>query len=398
MIKRTILALLFLCNSAFCIAQSVHFEPNLELAFQKAKQENKPVFIEYYNENCSVCKTLEPFFKNKEVSEFYNKNFINYKLNTENIKNEDRLFMDNTKLKPESVPSFFFFDSDKNFIHHSGTKPDSEYLIKIGKTALNPEQRSGSLSTKYNSGDRSVRTLYAYSNLMQLYRKDSLVNKIADDLFEAFPKQNLGSQTSYIIIKNSVFTIENGFFDYWINHIDDLKGFEKGKKAGNEIKVLENILFRSINSEEKKKWDLKKIRSVKEMILKTGLSDNPDTFFWQQESALLIKDKQEKEALELFHKIMKNEGENTTSALYITNYYLNLLNSKSNLSPIKTWIDILYQRNNSVIEKADLLYTNLLYHKIRKDKKEVKKLEKEAKEFYKNNSIDLSKLNILLKS
>jgi thiol-disulfide isomerase/thioredoxin len=387
---------IFLFSIGFCRAQNVIFEPSLKTAFEKAKQENKLVFVEYYNEKCPVCQKLEPVFRESELSRFYNEHFINYKLNTENIKKEDSLFILNTGLKFESVPYFLFFDDHQNFVHYSGTKPDVEYLVTAGKTALDPNERTGELATKYNAGDRSIKTLYAFSNLLQLYKNDSLRTIIADELFSVFPQKELGTEKSYIITKNCVTTIENGFFMYWINHIKEFEEFEKNAKTVHKTNVLGDILLKSINSDQRKNWDLQKIKAVKKMILETELSKDPNAFFWEQEARLLVKEDHSKDALDLFLRIIVNDSDNITTATYVINYYLNILEHSSDLKIIKTWIDKLSGKNMNNAEKGALMYCNILFYKKIKDKKKAKELGSSAILFYKDNNLDAARLNLLL--
>ena len=394
--KALIFTIAFLSTLASCSAKGVKFEPSLAAAFEKAKRENKLVFVEYFSSTCPHCKKIEPYFSNDTVGAFYNENFINYKLDNEKVKKEDSLFMIERNLTFESVPFFLFFDRDKNLMHYSAVKPLAANLVDIGKTALNPAERTASLSSKYNSGDRSIKTLYAYSNLVQLYKKDSLVNVIADQLFEVFPEKTLGSQKSYLIMKNAVKSIENGFFKYWIDHIPEMKGFETGAHAGKEINTLERILRRSIYGDESKNWDLAKVSQVKEMILRTKLSEDPNEFLWEKESTLLVKENKINEAFSIFNHMIKKENENVSSAAYVIDHFINLLNEKPKLESLKSWIDNLSKRKLEPEEKGDLLYTHILFYKKMQDAKMVKQMSQQALQFYKANNIDTAKLNALI--
>lgn len=372
-------------------AQGVRFESGLATALEKAKKENKPLFIEYYNENCTVCKTLDPVFEDPGMGDFYNTNFVNYRINTQNIKKEDSLYIAQSKLKLESVPYFLFFDTDNNLIHCSGAKADAGYLINtVGKTALDPVERTANLAKKYVSGDKSIRTLYAYSTLVQLYKDDRMTNRIANDLYDVFPKDQLATQKSYTILKNCVFSIDNGFFTYWVNNTDKLKGFETGSKAGNEIKVLQDILLKTINSDAKNSWNLAKIKSVKELIEKTGLSTNPDAYVWQQEAAVLVKDSRETEALALFNKMIKNET--IAGATYIINQFLDIVKEKNSIAAIKSKIDALHNLAKDNDDIADLFYTELRYLKKINNQDAFKKLLEKATTFYKTNQMDMARL------
>jgi thiol-disulfide isomerase/thioredoxin len=394
--KLLIINIIFLFSIDICTAQTVNFESSLKTAFEKAKHENKLVFVEYYNEECPVCQKLEPVFRDSALSKFYNEHFINYKLNTENIKKEDSLFILGTGLKFESVPYFLFFDEHQNFVHYSGTKQDIEYLVTAGKTALDPKERTAELANKYKAGDRSIRTLYAYSNLLQLYKDDSLRTIIADELFRVFPEKELGTQKSYVITKNCVASIENGFFIYWIKHIDEFKGFEKKANTSHPTNVLGDILLKSINGDQRKSWDLQKINAVKKMIMETELSKNPNAFFWEQESMLLVKDNRSNEALDLFRQVIVNDSDNITAAVYVINYYLNILAYNPDLKIIKTWIDKLSAKKMSNADKGSLMYCSILFYKKIKDKKMAKEIGQSALLFYKDNNIDATMLNELL--
>jgi hypothetical protein len=395
---RSFYILQFLLSCSFFVAaQSVHFEPSLQIAFEKAAQQNKLVFVEYYNADCPICKKLEPVFNDSTLSKFYNEHFINYKLNTENIKKEDSLFITQTGLKFESVPWFLFFDTDKNLVHYAGTKPDVTYLNNIGTTALNTEERSAALAGKYAAGDRSIKTLYAYSNLLQLYKNDSLRTILADQLFSVFPKDQLGTEKSYIITKNAVTNIDNGFFLYWINHTGDLKVLEQNAASAHPVNVLGNIILKSINSAERKNWGLQKIKAVKEMIVKSGLGNDPDAFFWEQEAALLVKEQRTAEASQLFKQQIAADSSDINTSAYTINYFLYILTDKSNLNTIKSFIDKLSLKKVTPEEKGKLLYSNILFYKQSGDIATARKLGLQATTFYKANKLDSQALGELLK-
>jgi len=277
--KQTVL-LCFLCSAFFATAQHLQFENNLSTAFEKAKLECKPVFIEYYNSDCPVCiKVSKLFDSNEKLASFYSKSFVNYRIDTHEMSKSDSLFIVNTKLSFTSVPYFLFFDSNESLLHVSAINVDADALISTGVAALNPNERSNGLANKYRKGDRSIKTLYAYSQLAQLYNNDSLTTVLADDLYKSFSKNDLGNKKSYTITKTCVNSIENGFFKFLIKNIDKLDGLESEKQKGEGKQILGEIVRKSIFSKERKNWNQKKIAEVKKYILLTELSKNPDAFF-----------------------------------------------------------------------------------------------------------------------
>jgi len=275
------------CFSVSIFAQ-IKFESSLDSAFILAKQQNKIVFIEYFNADCPHCKQLEPLLKDTLLARFYNVNFINYRIDTKNFKAGEDSFILKSELKINSVPGFLFFFKDKKFCHFSSTKQDIQFLISVAKNALNPSERAAGLEDKYSKGDRSIKTLFAYSNLLELYGKDSVRNVVANDLYEAFPKRDLGNKKSYIITKTCVSQIANGFFKYWYAHRAEMKDFETGIRKGSELSMLQNIADKSFASNEKNSWNLMQIEEAKEIFRNLKLDGNCNLYFWERETELLI--------------------------------------------------------------------------------------------------------------
>lgn len=276
--KRLLLFLLFIVTLGNA---QVVFEPSLSEAFKKAKEQNKPVFIEYYNSECSVCKRLGDLLKNDSlVYTYYNKKFINYAMNTnDSLSVENKLFIANANLHFESVPVLLYFDKNKNFLHHTGVNTDAASIVNEGKKATLSDYNSSGLKAKYDAGDRSVRTLYAYADFLIVTKNEKLLNKVTQELFNSFKEEELLTKKSYIVLKQVVHTTENGFFQFWMNHLDDLKGFESGYKEGTEKEVLTQIVLKELSDPLIKKWDDKKKETFKKYILDLKITDNPNVYF-----------------------------------------------------------------------------------------------------------------------
>ena len=278
--KRAFFYILFLILSGTISAQVV-FEPSLKEAFKKAKVQNKIVFIEYYNSDCPVCKRLGDLLKNDSlVAAYYNKNFINYAMDTNGkLAEEDNKFITEANLHFDSVPVLLFFDSNQQFLHHSGVNVDSEHIINEGKKAKHPDFRTSSLKSKYEKGDRTVRTLYAFCDFLLVHKEETMLKKVSQELFDAFKKEELSTIKSYIVLKQVVISTENGFFQYWINNLDKLKDFETGYSAETEKLHLEKIVLKELNDPTIKNWESVKKDKYKEYILKLKITDNPNVYF-----------------------------------------------------------------------------------------------------------------------
>jgi len=277
---KNLFSFLFFAFSLLSFGQEIQFEKTLNQAFTKAKQQNKPVFIEYYSPSCPVCKKVAVVLKDPKVVDYYNKNFINYALNIDNgMTKEEENFMKSSGLHLDGVPVFLFFDANKNYLHHSSVKADANTIMEIGRISLHPNLRNAALAEKYQKGDRTIKTLYAYADLLLTYQDFEKQKEVADALYDVFPKADLSTQKSYIVLKNVVNSIENGFFLHWIRNLNDLKGLETGTKAGTEKDVLERILLKELSKPERKSWPKPKKDAVKKMIVDLGLTSNPEVYF-----------------------------------------------------------------------------------------------------------------------
>ena len=116
-------------------AQNINFfEGTLAEAKAKAKYENKPLFVDIYAVWCIHCKKLDKkVFTQAAVSDYFNANFINFKMDAE--KGEGIQFVKDNKIK--AYPTLLFFDADgKTLLKNTGAV-SSEKLLSKAKTALN---------------------------------------------------------------------------------------------------------------------------------------------------------------------------------------------------------------------------------------------------------------------
>ncbi len=271
---------LLLVASAVSYSQVV-FEKSLSEAFKKAKQQNKPVFVEYYNSDCSVCKRLGSLLReDAAITSYYNSNFINYAMNTyDELSDADNALLSNANLHFQSVPVLLYFDKNKNFLHYSSGEINSQTVLNEARKSVLPEYNSSSLRAKYEAGDRSVRTLYAYSNMLIVNKDDQKLNKVTQDLFESFSKSELATKKSYLILKRVVKSSDNGFFQYWFNNLDKLKGFETGDNVDTEKSYLTRIVLIELTDPNIKKWSEAKKNKFKGYITKLKIVDDPSVFF-----------------------------------------------------------------------------------------------------------------------
>lgn len=109
------------------------FEGTYQEAMEKAKEENKPIFVDAYAVWCRPCKWMDAnTFHNTEVAAYFNEHFINLKLNAE--KGNGAEFA--KKYRVSAYPTLFFLRGDGSVIKRVMGAYPPDMFIKEGEAAL----------------------------------------------------------------------------------------------------------------------------------------------------------------------------------------------------------------------------------------------------------------------
>jgi thioredoxin-related protein len=143
----------------FSFSQGVSFEHSeWKTILAKAKSENKIIFMDAFTVWCGPCKMMSnQTFPNKEVGDFYNKNFVSVKMDMEKGEGVDLA----RKYQVNLYPTLLYIDGDGEIVHRTAGFMGPKEFIELGKVAVAPEKRLKGIEAKYNAGDHSPETLYA---------------------------------------------------------------------------------------------------------------------------------------------------------------------------------------------------------------------------------------------
>ncbi len=105
-------------------------EGNLQQAKLKAMAENKPIFVDVYATWCGPCKKLKKStFKDKEVSDYFNKNFVNIAVDGETKEGIEIV----NKYNVEGYPTLLILDKDGKLLTQSVGYVKPHILVNFGK-------------------------------------------------------------------------------------------------------------------------------------------------------------------------------------------------------------------------------------------------------------------------
>lgn len=130
----------------------------------KAKKENKYVFLDSYTTWCGPCKWMDKnVFPTAEAGEFFNKNFINAKMDMEKGEGLDIA----KKYAVMAYPTYLYVDGDGNLVHRVVGSMPTDRFIAASSDALKPETQYGTLLRKFEAGDRSPDFLFSAAQAAQ---------------------------------------------------------------------------------------------------------------------------------------------------------------------------------------------------------------------------------------
>lgn len=201
----------------------INFESSSwEQVLQKAKAEQKYVFLYAYTLSCRYCRQMEKeVFNQKEVSDFYNTKFVSYKINIDDEAAGTALAK---KYGITNFPTYLFFDGSEKPVHQSlGGKP-AEKFITDGENAFNPEKAIFSLKEKYDKGDRSAELLYNFGNALENFgSEDSPLEKVVKEYLETQSPQQLQSDKNLRFVFTKYFEFKSPVTQYLLANADLFK-------------------------------------------------------------------------------------------------------------------------------------------------------------------------------
>ena len=122
----------FKINDEFTVSKKGidFYKGTFKEALDKAKTENKYVFVDVYATWCGPCKMLKrKTFKDKEVGDYYNKNFINIAIDGETPEGEEII----AKYKIQGYPTLLIVDASGKLKTKQMGFIEPHILVNFGK-------------------------------------------------------------------------------------------------------------------------------------------------------------------------------------------------------------------------------------------------------------------------
>ena len=151
--KQLLTGLLILVSLQLALAEDgIHFfKGTMAEAQELAAKEHKIIFMDAYTAWCGPCKRMaRDVFSDAEVGKFFNKHFVNIKVDME--KGEGPRLAG--KYRVNSYPTLLFLDEKGDVVHAAKGGRPSDQFLGLGKIALG---KNGKTGTREKSDSASSR-------------------------------------------------------------------------------------------------------------------------------------------------------------------------------------------------------------------------------------------------
>lgn len=309
---------------------------NLRTVFDIAKAQNKPVMLEVYSPDCHVCQAFKPTFEQKAVGDFYNKNFVSYKLDIGS--DEAQGFLGKQNIWISSIPTLFFFDKNVKLQHiavMSENRNSAAVVIDAAKVALNAEARTGNYSPRFHKGDRNANFLIEYG-LMARIQKDTLANiEAANEYFKTQKPAEYANSTNLLVLEKVVMDSENGLFKYMINNLPKYYAVKEKAKVNT---IAENILMWTLYSSRGQNFNSKKIAQIKTDLAKVGVDQKSIAGrVWMAEAGALFREGNAKAGIAVVENRVKGMKVSGGEAKYLCSFVKSRTADKTALVAAQKW-------------------------------------------------------------
>ncbi len=192
----------------------------------KAKNENKMIFIDCYTTWCGPCKWMaKNIFTNDTAADFYNKNFVNAKIDMEAGEGIDIA----KKYGIRAYPTLLYINSEGTQMHRiCGSGPVASF-VENGKNAMSSDKNLAAITKRFNATKPTPELAASYFSMLS----------------EACQNLDVEVTAYFSSLKESELT-SRGNWEIIYQHVNDYKSktfqsFETNKDAFSKLYTFDSV-------------------------------------------------------------------------------------------------------------------------------------------------------------
>ncbi|MFQ5448257.1 MAG: thioredoxin family protein, partial [Saprospiraceae bacterium] len=206
-----------------------------------SKSQGKPLFVDAYAKWCGPCKRMAATtFKNAEAGDYFNKNFINVKIDAE----ESEGVKFRQKYPVSAFPTLYFIDENGEVLHQAVGAQSVNGLIDLGEKALSKVDYSREYAAEYEKGEREPEFIYNYVKALNKSNKPSL--RVSNEYLRS--QKDLTTEFNLRFILEAAVEADSRIFDLLVKYQKEIGILEGLQALRNRIELAcENTVQKAID-------------------------------------------------------------------------------------------------------------------------------------------------------
>jgi thioredoxin-related protein len=254
-----LLSLLSISN--FAQNRSIKFEHgSFKEIKEKALKENKLIFIDAFTTWCGPCKQMaKNIFTNDTVADYYNKNFVNAKIDMEKGEGIELA----KQYDVRCYPNLLFVDGNGNLVHRIAGSMSGKEFIALGEESKNPEKCFNYYLKNYESNKANADFLKKYIEVREGTCLD--VDNLVADYFSLQKNTELFNKENWQMIQQHTNSMTTNEYSFLITNKQKFDELYSAKSVNEKLDdIHRNTLFAIIKT---KPLDEKYYQEVRSKIL-----------------------------------------------------------------------------------------------------------------------------------
>lgn len=187
----------------------------------KAAIEKKPVYVDMYTDWCVPCKKMEKqVFFNQEASDFFNKNFITFRINAEKGEGKELA----KKYKIVAYPTSIYMNSRGELLKRVEGYDNLANFMKQAREAyamLNDHYSLSDLEIKYKNGERGSDFMSTYLKKLTIYKQKR--EDILTEYLNKFPEKTWFTKENLELIVGHLETFDNNVYERFTDNLNTIE-------------------------------------------------------------------------------------------------------------------------------------------------------------------------------
>jgi len=204
---------LFLLLLPFGLFGQIDFAENWDEAISQSRMDGRLIFLHAYAEWCEPCKEMDDYtFADLEVTNYFNKRFVNVKLDMEDYPGVELA----EQYSIAVFPSYLFINGNGEVIHRGCGGMDTEELLQLAEDAQTDSTTLEYLEQRYEKGDRGVQFMLDYLGLLEESCLDA--ERFASEYLDGIELPSLSEETPWEVFLGYQWDIYSREFQYLVQN------------------------------------------------------------------------------------------------------------------------------------------------------------------------------------